>query len=70
MEKSKASKIFIVNQQVVEGAYKIPFLFLGTSPHFSLPLHSFQKRVKACRTKVNHFHAVGIATASRKKTRQ
>jgi hypothetical protein len=45
--------IFIENQLVAIGALKIALFFLGTSHPFILPLHSFQKRVSACRLKGN-----------------
>jgi hypothetical protein len=48
-----AVNIFIENQSVAIGALKIALFFLGTSHPFNLPLHSFQKRVSACRLKGN-----------------
>ena len=63
-------KIFIENQPLTIGPPKITLLFLGTSPVFILPLHSFEKRPNGRRTRVNHFSVVGIATASCKNTRQ
>jgi len=66
----KRIKIFIVNQSVIIGALKITLLFFGTRLSFGLPLHSFQKRAMAGWRGTIKFHAVGIATASCKTTRQ